>query len=138
MLSACRRSGDVVNNPRAEPSEEDSLTIFGPSAIKEWCTNVDGATSPWLDGNGASIEVLGADLVWRDEVQSLIESADAAESSDIAALVTTSGTTGKPKAVMHSQGGFFAMATSQRQEMAMNFGNTILPFDQGYISLLMV
>lgn len=136
MLSACHRCGGVANNPRAEPSEDS--TIFGPSALKEWCANVDGATSPWLNDNGASIEVLGADLVWRDEVQSLIESEDTAKCSDIAALVTTSGTTGKPKAVMHSQGGFFAMATSQRQQLSMNFGSTILPFDQGYISLLMV
>ena len=123
---------------RAEPAGEDAATIFGPSTIKEWCSNVDGSKHPWLNDNGASTEVLSADLIWRDEVQSLAESEDDAKRSDIAALVTTSGTTGKPKAVMHSQGAFFALATSQRQQLTMNFGSTILPFDQGYISLLMV
>lgn len=111
-----------------------------PANVTKWLTDAaaDAAKYPLLAKNGVP-QVVDTDLCWAAGTDAADSSDDLSEEDGIGMMVTTSGTTGKPKAVMHSQRGMYYTSLQCHQAMPEHeFGAMCLPFDQGYVSYTMV
>jgi len=90
----------AIMNPAETGDLESALTTEGTELL---------ASFPWAAENGKSVPVLSSDLAPLLEEGAQALAADESLGScdgrpeDIAVLCTTSGTTGTPKAAMHSQ-----------------------------------
>ena len=90
----------AIMNPAETGDLESALTTEGTELL---------ASFPWAAENGKSVPVLSSDLAPLLEEGAQALAADDSLGScdgrpeDIAVLCTTSGTTGTPKAAMHSQ-----------------------------------
>eukprot|EP01051_Picozoa_sp_SAG22_P012067 SAG22_NODE_1223_length_5120_cov_7.942442_2_plen_369_part_00 len=112
---------------------------------------------PWVAANGPSVPVFALELDKLSAAGAAALQADdslgacAGQPEDIAVLCTTSGTTGVPKAAMHSQRALYHLGRFGeellRSTPEFNLGGGgwglsgeryMLPFDAGYISYIML
>lgn len=104
---------------------------------------------PWAAQNGKDVKVFGLEL------EKLLEAGREAlagddslgardgKPEDIAVLVTTSGTTGTPKAAMHSQKSLYHLGRYGEELIRTQFGGFsgerfVMPFDAGYVSYIIM
>lgn len=169
LLAACWRCGlaACIREPRLEASElvgiintcEPAMTLVEDRQREEIdmaVANAAEAVHPWV----ASLRAAGSKVkgtvavdfeVFLAEGSAVLAKTSAlgaidALPDDIALLCTTSGTTGKPKAAMHSQEALFYLMlwgqdimAPQRSGLRTVMGGRIpLPTDAGYISMIIV
>jgi long-chain acyl-CoA synthetase len=108
----------------------------------------DAEHNPWVVDNKSGIDIVTVQTLREEGVTALEEDSDAGKADgnpeDIALLCTTSGTTGTPKAVMHSQEAMYHLGRYGEQLGRVQFNGDLVgermafPFESGYISYIMV
>ena len=137
----------VIVNPTDRDALQESLTSFDSGGLEEF---------PWAAANGAAVQVLGMELAPLLSAGSDALANDTTlgacdgKAEDVAVLVTTSGTTGTPKAAVHSQKALYHLARfgeemirKQHTDPSNNFKGFVseryvMPFDAGYISYILM
>jgi len=166
LFYACQYVGIGVCVREPRMSVEESLTIINVcepklvvtnlsdcEALEEGLTNTGSTTLqdlPWAKENGPTTPVIALQLdAMVTEGEIAIGNGDATlgrcdgQPEDIALLVTTSGTCGTPKAVMHSQKSLYHLGRYAEEMTRKQFGGFtgeryVLPFDAGYISYIIM
>jgi|EP01046_Picozoa_sp_COSAG06_P025965 long-chain acyl-CoA synthetase len=139
IINTCTPAMVVTNTQECEALEE-ALTAEGGDLLQDL---------PWAAENGPTIKVAalelekllaaGGDAVADDASLGACDG----QPDDVAVLVTTSGTTGTPKAAMHSQKSLYHLGRYGEELIRTQFGGFagerfVMPFDAGYISYIIM
>eukprot|EP00039_Didymoeca_costata_P024224 m.9664 g.9664 ORF g.9664 m.9664 type:complete len:649 (+) comp4111_c0_seq1:194-2140(+) len=124
-----------------QPKARSGIAKNAPENVKEWLEEgkKDAEKYPTLAKEELP-EIISDDVIWSADVDKSDEMNEfLCEPDDIIMMVTTSGTTGKPKAVMHSQEAAFLTSLQVVSTVPDQVGGSmVMSYDAGFISYTMV